>query len=111
MRLVSTMLDDCLHSHLIAELTPEDPDIQILLDHDKEMYSSLHRGKTTLADATYSDSLIKLATAREKTNKLAHTSRQPNYGLCKAYNSVMQDFTDLTNTTNPHHRGDAQQRG
>ncbi|KAH3871758.1 hypothetical protein DPMN_034971 [Dreissena polymorpha] len=39
------------------------------------MYSSLHRGKTTLADATYSDSLIKLATAREKTNKLAHTSK------------------------------------
>ena len=31
-------------------MTKEDPDIQILLDHAKDLYSSLLRGKTTLAD-------------------------------------------------------------
>ncbi|KAH3710713.1 hypothetical protein DPMN_070206 [Dreissena polymorpha] len=31
-------------------MTKEDPDIQMLLHHAKDLYSSLLRGKTTLAD-------------------------------------------------------------
>ncbi|KAH3791823.1 hypothetical protein DPMN_145313 [Dreissena polymorpha] len=30
-----------IHNHLTAEMTQEDPDIQILLDHAKDLYSSL----------------------------------------------------------------------
>ncbi|KAH3772250.1 hypothetical protein DPMN_173588 [Dreissena polymorpha] len=40
---------------------PEDPDIQILLDRAKDLYSSLLRGKITLAD----DMLCDLYQTRE----------------------------------------------
>ncbi|KAH3882666.1 hypothetical protein DPMN_006610 [Dreissena polymorpha] len=40
----------CIHSQFSAEMTKEDPDIQMLLDHAKDLYSSLFWGKTTLAD-------------------------------------------------------------
>ncbi|KAH3839116.1 hypothetical protein DPMN_112539 [Dreissena polymorpha] len=46
--------------------TQEDPDIQILLDHAKDLYSALLRGKTTLADNTCYAILIKLERATEK---------------------------------------------
>ncbi|KAH3785310.1 hypothetical protein DPMN_163396 [Dreissena polymorpha] len=42
-------------------MTQEDPDIQILLDHAKDLYSSLLRGKMTLAD----DMLCDLYQTRE----------------------------------------------
>ncbi|KAH3893269.1 hypothetical protein DPMN_017415 [Dreissena polymorpha] len=42
-------------------MTQEDTDIQILLDHAKDLYSSLLRGKTTLAD----DMLCDLYQTRE----------------------------------------------
>ncbi|KAH3803255.1 hypothetical protein DPMN_156957 [Dreissena polymorpha] len=45
----------CIHSQLSAEITKEDPDIQMLLDHAKDLYSSLLRGKTKLADDTLCD--------------------------------------------------------
>ena len=44
------LVKKCIHSQLSAEMTKKDPDIQILLDHAKDLYSSLLRGKTTLAD-------------------------------------------------------------
>ena len=44
------LVEKCIHSKLSAEMTKEDPDIQMLLDHAKDLYSSLLRGKTTLAD-------------------------------------------------------------
>ncbi|KAH3707599.1 hypothetical protein DPMN_067009 [Dreissena polymorpha] len=44
------LVEKCIHSQLTAEITQEDPDIQILLDHAKDLYSSLLRGKMTLAD-------------------------------------------------------------
>ena len=44
------LVEKCIHSQLSAEMTKEDPDIQILLDHANNLYSSLLRGKTTLAD-------------------------------------------------------------
>ncbi|KAH3872881.1 hypothetical protein DPMN_036104 [Dreissena polymorpha] len=44
------IVEKCIHSQLSAEITKEDPDIQMLLDHAKDLYSSLLRGKTTLAD-------------------------------------------------------------
>ena len=53
----------CIHSQLTAEMTQEDPDIQILLDHAKDLYSSLLRGKMTLADDTCYAILIKLERA------------------------------------------------
>ena len=47
-------------------MTQEDPDIQILLDHAKDLLSSLLRGETTLADDTCYTILIKLEMATEK---------------------------------------------
>ncbi|KAH3786952.1 hypothetical protein DPMN_165070 [Dreissena polymorpha] len=47
------LVKKCIHSQLTAEMTQEDPDIQILLDHAKDLYSSLLRGKITQADDTY----------------------------------------------------------
>ncbi|KAH3711435.1 hypothetical protein DPMN_071104 [Dreissena polymorpha] len=49
------LVEKCIHSHLTAEMTQEDPIIQILLDHAKDLYSSLLRGKMTLADAMLCD--------------------------------------------------------
>ena len=43
-------VEKCIHSQLSAEMTKEDPDIQMLLVHVKDLYSSLLRGKTTLED-------------------------------------------------------------
>ncbi|KAH3816190.1 hypothetical protein DPMN_117701 [Dreissena polymorpha] len=57
-------------------MTQEDPEIQILLDQAEELYSSLLRGETTLADATCSEILIKLETAIEKKkHELKQTSK------------------------------------
>ncbi|KAH3817272.1 hypothetical protein DPMN_118805 [Dreissena polymorpha] len=44
------LVEKGIHSQPTAEMTQEDPDIQILLDHAKDLYSSLLRGKMTLAD-------------------------------------------------------------
>jgi len=55
------LVEKCIHSQLTAEMTQEDPDIQILLDHAKDLYSSLLRGKMTLAD----DMLCDLYQTRE----------------------------------------------
>ncbi|KAH3708819.1 hypothetical protein DPMN_068280 [Dreissena polymorpha] len=44
------LVEECIHSQLTAEMTHDDPDIQILLDHAKDLYSCLLRGKMTLAD-------------------------------------------------------------
>ncbi|KAH3720944.1 hypothetical protein DPMN_063856 [Dreissena polymorpha] len=44
------LVEKCIHSQLSTEMTKEDPDIQRLLDHAKDLYSSFFRGKTTLAD-------------------------------------------------------------
>ncbi|KAH3847380.1 hypothetical protein DPMN_089701 [Dreissena polymorpha] len=44
------LVEKCMHSQFSVEMTKEDPDIQMLLDHAKDLYSSLLRGKTTLAD-------------------------------------------------------------
>ena len=44
------LVEKCIHRQLSAEMTKEDPDIQMLLDHAKDLYSSLLRSKTTLAD-------------------------------------------------------------
>ncbi|KAH3722154.1 hypothetical protein DPMN_065107 [Dreissena polymorpha] len=44
-------VDKCLHRQLISEMTQEDPEIQILLDLAEELYFSLLRGETTIADA------------------------------------------------------------
>ena len=46
--------------------TQEDPEIQILLDQAEELYSSLLRGETMLADATCSEILMTRKTAIEK---------------------------------------------
>jgi len=65
----------CIHSQLTGEMTQEDSDIQILLDHAKDLYSSLLRGKTTLADDTCYAILIKLERVTEKKkHELAQTS-------------------------------------
>ncbi len=40
----------CIHSQRSAEMTKEDPDIQILLDHAKDLFFSLLKCRTTLAD-------------------------------------------------------------
>ncbi|KAH3810806.1 hypothetical protein DPMN_139204 [Dreissena polymorpha] len=37
-------VEKCIHSKLSAEMTKEDPDIQMLLIHAKDLYSSLLRG-------------------------------------------------------------------
>ena len=44
------LVKKCIHSQLTAEMTQEDPDIQILLDHAKDVYHFLFRGKTMLCD-------------------------------------------------------------
>ncbi|KAH3702275.1 hypothetical protein DPMN_077286 [Dreissena polymorpha] len=44
------LVEKCIHSQLTAEMTQEDPDIKILLDHAKDLYSSLLRRKMTLTD-------------------------------------------------------------
>ncbi|KAH3836228.1 hypothetical protein DPMN_109598 [Dreissena polymorpha] len=57
-------------------MTQKDPDIQILLDHAKDLYCSLLRDKTTQADDTYYAILIKLERATEKKkHELAQTSK------------------------------------
>ncbi|KAH3725761.1 hypothetical protein DPMN_051610 [Dreissena polymorpha] len=57
-------------------MTQEDSEIQIRLDQAEELYSSLLRGATTLADATCSEILIKLETAMEKKkHELTQTSK------------------------------------
>ncbi|KAH3837183.1 hypothetical protein DPMN_110563 [Dreissena polymorpha] len=47
-------------------MTKEDPAIQILLDQTEELYSSLLRSETTLANTTCTEILITLKTAIEK---------------------------------------------
>jgi len=47
------VVEKCIHSQLTAEMTQEDPDIQILLDHAKDLQCSLLRDKTMLTDDTY----------------------------------------------------------
>jgi len=70
------LVEKCIHSQLTAEMTQEDPDIQILLDHAKDLYCSLLRDKMTLADDTYYAILIKLERATEKKkHELAQTSK------------------------------------
>ncbi|KAH3810911.1 hypothetical protein DPMN_139310 [Dreissena polymorpha] len=54
------LVEKDIHSQLTAEMTQEDPDIQIL-NHAKDLYSSLLRGKMTLAD----DMLCDLYQTRE----------------------------------------------
>ncbi|KAH3863574.1 hypothetical protein DPMN_026564 [Dreissena polymorpha] len=77
------LVDKCLHSQLISEMTQEDPEIQILLDQTEELYSSILRGETTLADAACSEILMKLKTAIEKkNNEVAQTSKTNQ--LCMA---------------------------
>ncbi|KAH3840127.1 hypothetical protein DPMN_113571 [Dreissena polymorpha] len=57
-------------------MTQEDQDIQILLDHAKDLYCSLLRDKTTQADDTYNAILIKLERATEKKKHvLTQTSK------------------------------------
>jgi hypothetical protein len=70
------LVEKCIHSQLTAEMTQEDQDIQILLDHAKDLYSSILRGKTTLADDICYAILIKLDRATEKKkHELAHSSK------------------------------------
>ena len=70
------LVEKCIHSQLTAEMTQEDPEIQILLYHAKDVYSSFLRGKTTLADNTCYAILIKLERATEwKKHELAHISK------------------------------------
>ncbi|KAH3848022.1 hypothetical protein DPMN_090359 [Dreissena polymorpha] len=57
-------------------MTQEDPDIEILLDHDKDLYCSFLRDKKAQADDTYYAILIKLERATEKKKyKLVQTSK------------------------------------
>ncbi|KAH3882005.1 hypothetical protein DPMN_005934 [Dreissena polymorpha] len=49
------LVEKCIHNQLKAEMTQEDPDNQILLDHAKDLYSSLLRGKMMLADGMLCD--------------------------------------------------------
>ncbi|KAH3791876.1 hypothetical protein DPMN_145367 [Dreissena polymorpha] len=106
-------------------MTQEDPDIQILLDHEKDSYCSLLADKTTQADDTYYAILIKFERATEKKkHELAQTSKTSIFGIgfhaglgrdlemqtpgtlsaTFEHNSAMQDFTDLTYTTSPQHK-------
>ncbi|KAH3736421.1 hypothetical protein DPMN_042984 [Dreissena polymorpha] len=55
------LVEKAIHSQSTAEMTQEDPNIQILLDQAKDLYSSLIRGKMTLAD----DMLCDLYQTRE----------------------------------------------
>ncbi|KAH3810910.1 hypothetical protein DPMN_139309 [Dreissena polymorpha] len=55
------LVEKGIHSELTAEMTQEDPDIQILLNQAKDLYSSLLRGKMTLAN----DMLCDLYQTRE----------------------------------------------
>ncbi|KAH3846646.1 hypothetical protein DPMN_088948 [Dreissena polymorpha] len=94
------LVDKCLHSQLIAEMTQEDPEIQILLDQAEELYSSLLKGETTLADYTCSEILIKLETATEKKkHELANASKTSqlwlNYQLMVSMTMMLikADFT------------------
>ncbi|KAH3846607.1 hypothetical protein DPMN_088910 [Dreissena polymorpha] len=94
------LVDKCLHSQLIAEMTQEDPEIQILLDQAEELYSSLLKGETTLADYTCSEILIKLETATEKKkHELANASKTSqlwlNYQLMVSM-TMMLIKADLT---------------
>ncbi|KAH3755478.1 hypothetical protein DPMN_190174 [Dreissena polymorpha] len=67
------LVEKCIHSQLTAEMTQEDPDIQIMLDHAKDLYSSLPVGKMTLADDMI---YIKPERATEKKkHELAQTSK------------------------------------
>ncbi|KAH3735763.1 hypothetical protein DPMN_042298 [Dreissena polymorpha] len=55
------LVEKGIHSQPTAEMTQKDPDIQILLEHAKDLYSSLISGKMTLAD----DMLCDLYQTRE----------------------------------------------
>ncbi|KAH3852490.1 hypothetical protein DPMN_095000 [Dreissena polymorpha] len=87
------LVEKCLHRQLISEIT-KDPEIQILLDQAEELYSSLLRCETTIADATCSEILIKLNTAIErKKHELAKTSKTSklwlNYKLMVSIASML----------------------
>ena len=70
------LVDKCLHSQLITEITKDDPEIQTLLDQAEELYSSVLSGETTLGDAACSEVLIQLETVTEKKkSELAQTSK------------------------------------
>ncbi|KAH3840158.1 hypothetical protein DPMN_113602 [Dreissena polymorpha] len=70
------LVEKCIHSQLTAEMTQEDPDIQILLDHAKDLNCSRLKDKTTQADDTYYAILIKFERATEKKkHELAQTSK------------------------------------
>ncbi|KAH3815710.1 hypothetical protein DPMN_144241 [Dreissena polymorpha] len=91
-------------------MTQEDPDIQMLLDYAKDLYSSLLRGKTTLADDMLCDfdqtpegyreaglglDLVIEQTLMILTRGSGMTEEMPTI----EHNSAMQNFTDLTYTT------------
>ena len=58
------LVDKCLHSQLITEVSNTNPEIPTLLDQAEELYSSLLSGEMTLADAAASEVLIKLETGQ-----------------------------------------------
>ena len=70
------LVDKCLHSQVITEMSKDDPEIQTLLEQAEELYSSLLSGETTLGDAACSEVLIKLeAVMEKKKSELAQTSK------------------------------------
>ncbi|KAH3724085.1 hypothetical protein DPMN_049887 [Dreissena polymorpha] len=52
-------VDTYLHSEPITEMTQKDPEIQILLNKIKELYSSLLKAESTLADATCYENVLR----------------------------------------------------
>ncbi|KAH3869029.1 hypothetical protein DPMN_032185 [Dreissena polymorpha] len=56
-------------------MTQEDPDIQILLNHAKDLYSSLLRGTMTLADDMVCDIYQTREATEKKKHELAQTSK------------------------------------
>ena len=70
------LVDKCLHSQLVMEMTKDDPQIQTWLDQAEELYSSLLIGEMMLEDAACSEVLIKLETVIEKNkSELSQTSK------------------------------------
>jgi hypothetical protein len=60
------LVDKCLHSQLITEITKNEPEIQTLLDQAEEVYFSLLSGEMLLGDAACSQVLIQLETIMDK---------------------------------------------
>ncbi|KAH3749789.1 hypothetical protein DPMN_184302 [Dreissena polymorpha] len=70
------LVEKCIHSQLTAEMTQEDLDIQILLDHAKDLYSSLLRGKMTLAVICYAIYISPRGLQRRRNMNLPRPQRQ-----------------------------------